>query len=237
LSDALVPHTGLKIQRPERAQPADIDSMLAVIPRHAQEKLLPQLTDETREEAMERIAEYCLNLGGKRRTDVWLMLAATLNETYPGLALQPTDMRKFCLRHVLPNIAITRSYVTRAIVERGLSVDTLASTLDVRQKLEEVFEAAKDSLNKVQTDGTGRIVRVGSSADEVAAAAKALLSANKLAGDELERFGLVPEAKKAPAVGVNVNVNMQGGMARLAGKPIDVPFKATDNPAEPTSGA
>ena len=194
-----------------RRNPADIDAMLSMVPTHAAESLLPNLPPEAREDALEMVAEYCLGINGQRKLDLWVKLAALLNEHHPGLAVQANDVKRFCVRYMIPNIVVARSYVMRAVIERGLSLDTLASTLDTRTK-----------------DDTGKLVPLGPTASDMAAMAKAVIAANKLAAQELERYRVIPESKPKATIQVdNLNINVRETMSRLAGRPIDAKFKSS----------
>lgn len=211
-----------------RRNPADIDAMLSMVPTHAAESLLPNLPPEAREDALEMVAEYCLGINGQRKLDLWVKLAALLNEHHPGLAVQANDVKRFCVRYMIPNIVVARSYVMRAVIERGLSLDTLASTLDTRTKMEEDYEKYRAMIGKVEKDDTGKLVPLGPTASDMAAMAKAVIAANKLAAQELERYRVIPESKPKATIQVdNLNINVRETMSRLAGRPIDAKFKSS----------
>lgn len=223
MADELVPvpaPTLRRVQKPARIHPEDVDAMLAVIPAHAVEKLLPNIPEERREEIKEEIAYYCLGLDGKRRHDVWFMLASQLNEANPGLALQAPEVRRFCLRHVVPNIAVTRSHVARSIIERGLSIDALGAILDARADAQENLEELRGKLYRHETDSKGGLVRTGPTADELAQLYNVVIKSSEKAAKMMEAFGIYPESKAPNAPIVNVNVGLQSAMSKLAGRPI-----------------
>jgi len=205
------------------APPEDVAIVMGMVPR-GHKTVIHQ--HPRYEEVLREVVGYCINIEGRRSYDVWASLSSILAERY-SLQVAPATVKAWCVKYVLPNIVVPRSYVMKAIVEKGRSLDNLGELLELRDEMKEAYKTALASMYQHQTDGSGRIVRTGSNGTEVAALAKALIVAAKESQLELERYGIVPEQKAKPDARVAIDVNIAGAMGSLSGRrsaPIDVPF-------------
>lgn len=194
--------------------PEDVAMVMSMVPKDRGNIIH---RSERYQEALQEIVEYCLNMGQRRSYEVWSTLATRLKEKY-GIEVTSGTMKDWCVRYVLPNIIIPKSYMLKAIVEKGRSLDLLDTHMDTRDVLEEAFKEASTNLYEHRADGSGRLVRTGANGTELANLAKARMEAAKNIADELERYGVIPERRKDHDVKVGLEINVRGAMAGLSGR-------------------
>lgn len=157
--------------------------------------------------------------GGKME---WSDVANGLNRDFPGLDCKGSQVKDFCLRYVAPHVVLPKSYMMRSVIEKGQSLDMLGRLMANSEAAEKGVQEALATLQRFEAGADGRLTRTGASVSELAAILKAKAAMDEKILSELERYGVVPEAKKKKEGNdVNVNVNLMGAMNQGRGKVID----------------
>lgn len=197
----------------EPSVPPEVFEVAALVPKDGKTAIHKS---EHFQEVTEVLALVCLDTSMPLE---WETIAQNLQQDFPGLVVSAQQVANFCRRYIMPNIFMPRSVVMRSVIEARQDLNTLGRQLDISEQTMEAFRHAKKEMNMTERDKEGRVQRVGPTASEVAALARAAAAANMKADELLERWGFFPQRQeKKSGVEVNVNVNAgQNAMSRLSG--------------------